>query len=153
MKKPWKTALLMVITAFAVLVIFYVFTALTASNTVPATRADKDSFGLGVHELTPPECAGMGLTNIVDIGAGETGTPANDLILGTDKADAEIRGGAGNDCILGGKGDERQKIGGVWSPGLYGDDGDDVLIGGPGNHDYCDGGAGTDTYYSCEVTY
>ena len=83
----------------------------------------------------------------------ETGTPANDLILGTDKADAEIRGGAGDDCILGGKGNERQRIGTGWGPGLYGEDGDDVLIGGPGNNDHCDGGLGTDIYYSCETTY
>ncbi|NQS92149.1 MAG: hypothetical protein HQ574_07025, partial [Chloroflexi bacterium] len=121
MKNPLKTTFLMLIVAFAGLVLFNVFTALTASNTVPVTRADKNSIGLGVHELTPPECEGMGLNNIVDIGAGETGTPANDLILGTDKADAEIRGGAGNDCILGGKGNERQRIGGVWSPGVYGE--------------------------------
>ena len=26
-------------------------------------------------------------------------------------------------------------IGGVWSPGLYGEDGNDVLIGGPGIND------------------
>ena len=104
-----------------------------AANTIPASRADKNSFGLGVTELTPPECAGMGLTNIVDIGAGETGTSANDLILGTDKNDTEIRGGAGNDCILGGKGHERQKIDKVWGPGIFGEEGDDVIIGGPGN--------------------
>jgi len=36
---------------------------------------------------------------------------------------------------------------------LYGEGGNDVLIGGPGNNDHCDGGSGTDTYYSCETTY
>jgi hypothetical protein len=137
----------------AVLVLIPILTAFTAANTVPTTRADINRLGLDPNQLAPPECAGMGLTNIVLIGAGETGTDANDLILGTDKNDAEIRGGKGNDCILGGKGNERQKIDNVWSPGLYGDEGDDVLIGGPGNNDYCDGGDGSDSYYSCEITY
>ena len=44
-----------------------------------------------------------------------------------------------------------QKIDKVWGPGIFGEDGDDVLIGGPGNNDMCDGGAGTDTFYSCET--
>ena len=153
MKRYWRPAAVFVVLIFAVVVSVFVFNAFAAANTVPLTRADKDSIGLGVTELTPPQCAGMGLTNIVDIGAGETGTSANDLILGTDKADAEIRGGAGNDCILGGKGNERQKIGKDWGPGIFGEEGDDVIIGGPGNHDYCDGGPGNDTYYSCEITY
>lgn len=130
-----------------------VFSAVAASNTMPSVRADEDSFSISADDLKPPECSGITLTNIVDIGAGETGTPANDLILGTDKADAEIRGGAGDDCILGGKGNERQRIGTDWAPGLYGEEGDDVLIGGEGNNDYCDGGPGTDLYYSCETTY
>lgn len=130
-----------------------VFTAVAAAINLPTVRADQDTFNLTADDLKPPECNGITLTNIVDVGAGETGTPANDLILGTDKSDAEIRGGAGDDCILGGKGDERQKIGKDWGPGLFGEEGNDVLIGGPGSHDHCDGGVGTDTYYSCETTY
>lgn len=153
MKMNWRPAAIFVVLIFAVVVIVFVFNAYTAANTVPLTRADKDSIGVGVNELQPPECVGLGLTNIVDIGAGETGTSANDLILGTDKADAEIRGGEGNDCILGGKGNERQRSGTEWVPGIYGDGGDDVLIGGPGNQDYCDGGTGSNTYYGCEVCF
>jgi Ca2+-binding RTX toxin-like protein len=153
MKMKWRPAVVIMVLIFSVLVIVSVTNAFSDANTIPQTRADKDSIGLGVNELQPPECVGMGLTNIVDIGAGETGTSANDLILGTDKADAEIRGGAGNDCILGGKGNERQKIGKDWGPGIFGEEGDDVIIGGPGNQDYCDGGPGNDTYYSCETTY
>ena len=127
--------------------------AIAAAITMPSIRVDEESFIIEADDLKPPECNGITLTNIVDVGAGETGTPANDLILGTDKADTEIRGGAGDDCILGGKGNERQRIGTSWAPGLYGEDGDDVLIGGPGNNDYCDGGPGADLYYSCETTY
>ena len=137
----------------AALILIPILTAYTAANTVPFSRADENQLGLDANDLAPPECAGMGLTNIVDVGAGETGTDANDLILGTDKNDAEIRGGAGDDCILGGKGNERQRIGKDWGPGLFGEEGNDVLIGGPGNLDYCDGGPGTDLYFSCETTY
>ena len=153
MSKSNRTVILSIVIIFSIIVFTNVFAAITASNTVPDTLADKNSYGVSANVLKPAECSGINLTNIVDVGAGETGTPANDLILGTDKADAEIRGGAGDDCILGGKGNERQKIDKVWSPGLYGDAGNDVLIGGPGNQDYCDGGDGTDTYYSCETTY
>jgi hypothetical protein len=153
MKQNWRIGGFVIVSIFAVLVILSVLTAYSAANTVPLTLADRDSIGLGVNELQPPECVGLNLTNIVDIGAGETGTSANDLILGTDKADAEIRGGAGDDCILGGKGNERQKVGKDWGPGIFGEEGNDVIIGGPGNHDHCDGGAGTDTFYSCENTY
>jgi len=153
MKRYWRPIAAFTVLIFSVLVVISVIGAFAAANTVPSTLADKNSIGLGVNELQPPECVGLGLTNIVDIGAGETGTSANDLILGTDKADAEIRGGAGNDCILGGKGNERQKIGKDWGPGIFGEEGDDVIIGGPGNHDHCDGGPGNDTYYSCETTY
>ena len=152
-KNKWRIPVILVVSVIAILVIISALTAYTAANTVPLTYADKDSIGVGVNELQPPECVGMNLTNIVDIGAGETGTSANDLILGTDKNDAEIRGGAGDDCILGGKGNERQKIGKDWGPGIFGEGGNDVIIGGPGNHDHCDGGPGSDTYYSCETTY
>jgi len=153
MNIKWRWILSILVLGTAAVLVLTVINARTAANTVPVTRVDKDSMGTTANDLKPSECSGINLTNIVDVGAGETGTSANDLILGTDKADAEIRGGDGDDCILGGKGNERQKIDKVWSPGLYGEGGNDVLIGGPGNNDHCDGGSGTDTYYSCETTY
>ena len=153
MRKRLSWILAGIVIGIGLLVLVPVLSAYTAANTVSTSWADQNTLGLTADELAPPECSGMGLTNIVYIGAGETGTPANDLILGTRKNDAEIRGGAGDDCILGGKGNERQRSGNQWVPGLYGEDGNDVLIGGPGRNDYCDGGNGTDTYYSCEVTY
>jgi len=149
----WKKILTLVILGLAVFIVISVFSALAATNTIPDTWADQESRSVSADLIKPSECSGITLTNIVDISAGETGTSANDLILGTDKADAEIRGGAGDDCILGGKGNERQKIDKVWGPGIFGEEGDDVIIGGPGNLDYCDGGPGNDTYYSCETTY
>jgi hypothetical protein len=153
MNTSYRKVLFFLILGLVVLVIISVFSSIAASNTVARSRADWDIKDLDANELKPIECDGINLTNIVSIGAGETGTSANDLILGTDKADKEIRGGAGNDCILGGKGNERQKIDKVWSPGIYGEAGNDVIIGGPGNKDHCDGGPGTDTYYSCETEY
>jgi Ca2+-binding RTX toxin-like protein len=149
----WKKILTLVILGFAVIIVISVFSALAATNTVPDTWADQESRSISADLLKPSECSGITLTNIVDIGAGETGTDANDLILGTRNNDAEILGGAGDDCILGGKGTDRQRIDKVWGPGIFGEEGNDVIIGGPGNQDHCDGGAGNDTYYSCETTY
>jgi len=151
MNKKWRIPIISLLALIFILVLLNVFGAFTAANTVPNTRADKDSIGTTANQLKPSECDGITLTNIVDIGAGETGTRENDLILGTDKADREIRGKAGDDCILGGKGNERQKSGNKWIPGIYGGRGNDVIIGGPGRKDMCDGGAGDDTFYSCET--
>ena len=153
MKIKWRKAAVIIVAVFSIGVVLTVLSAVAAANTVPVTRVDEDALSTSANALKPSQCSGINLTNIVDIGAGETGTSANDLILGTDKADPEIRGGAGDDCILGGKGNERQKIDKVWGPGIFGEEGDDVIIGGPGNNDYCDGGDGNDTYYSCETTY
>jgi hypothetical protein len=151
MISSWKKIVVVIIGLLAVFVLTGVFSAISAANTVPVTWANKNDLGINANAIKPWECAGIKLTNIVDIGAGQTGTSANDLILGTDKADPEIRGGAGDDCILGGKGNERQKIGQDWGPGIFGEEGNDVIIGGPGNNDHCDGGPGNDTYYSCET--
>jgi Ca2+-binding RTX toxin-like protein len=151
MNQGIRKMILFIFAGTAVVVITTVLSAVAASNTVPGSRADKDSIGINANTIKPAQCSGITLTNIVDIEKGETGTSANDLILGTDKVDEEIRGGAGDDCILGGKGNDRQKVGKDWIAGLYGEDGNDVLIGGPGNKDVCDGGAGTDTFYSCET--
>jgi Ca2+-binding RTX toxin-like protein len=152
MKKKYRGILIVVIIGATVLILLPVMNAFTAANTVPLSRADKDSIGLGVNELQPPQCVGLGLTNIVDVSAGENGTSANDLILGTPGNDIGVRGGAGNDCILGGGGNDRLFILFFYLPGLWGEDGNDVIIGGPGA-DVCAGGAGSDTFYSCETTY
>jgi Ca2+-binding RTX toxin-like protein len=146
----WRNRIIYIILGLTAVVIVSVFSAVAASNTVPLTRADKDSMGLSANELKPLQCSGITLTNIVDIGAGETGTGANDLILGTPGNDPVIRGGAGDDCILGGGGNDRRRF--FFFPGLFGDGGNDVLIGGPGT-DVCFGGAGSDSYYGCETEW
>ena len=141
-----------ILIGLAVVVVISVFTAVAASNTVSGSRAGQDQSSITGNDLKPAECAGINITNIVDIGAGESGTPGNDLILGTAGVDTVIRGGAGDDCILGGGGNDRRRFFIFWIPGLFGDEGDDVLIGGPGQ-DACYGGAGNDTYYGCETEW
>lgn len=104
-------------------------TAIAATNTVPSTRADKSSTGIGANTLKPAACAGLYLSGTVS-GAGTiTGTAGNDLILGSSGADT-IDGLGGNDCILGGGGD-------------------DVITGGEGT-DICLGGTGSNTFTDCE---
>lgn len=95
--------------------------ALTAANTVPATRAGLTSQSIGPNDLKPTDCAGITLTALV-VGSGVfEGVAANELILGGPGAD-QIRGRDGDDCVLGGGGDDQ----------LRGDAGTDVCIGGPG---------------------
>ncbi len=87
---------------------------------------------MGAYEgaFQPPTCGGEAIT--VDIGAGDSPTPGDDVILGT-PGDDIIFGGAGNDKICGGDGDDL----------LVGQDGDDTIFGGDGN-DSASGNAGDD---------
>ena len=152
MKKHWRKAGVLLTLGFGLLVTVSVLSATAASNTVPQTRADKDTLNISINDISPPQCSGINLTNIVNIGDGETGTAGNDLILGTSGDDMNIRGGGGDDCILGGGGNDRRFLIFFWIPGLWGEDGNDVLIGGPGT-DVCFGGNGTDTYFGCETEW
>ena len=105
--------------------------ALTATNTVSASRAERDITSITPDQKKPmPDCNGVTVTAIVTGGA--NGGNADELVLGLTTADANLRGQNGNDCILGGGGDDT----------LRGDNGIDVCIGGPG----------TDTFHStCET--
>lgn len=129
-----------------------VMSAVAATNTVDSSRADLNQDNITPNELKPVECSGIAITNLVDIGAGDSSTGGNDLILGTAGNDPVIDGGGGDDCILGGAGNDRRVIIIFQIPGLIGGDGDDVLIGGPGL-DVCYGGDGNDVYYECEVEW
>lgn len=102
---------------------------LTAANTVPSTNVGRSQQAIGVQNLAPPECAGMGLTTLVTNGNGSNG---NDLLLG-DAAANTLSGGNGNDCLVGGAGNDTLR--------------------GQGGTDVCIGGAGTDTYQQCETQY
>ena len=101
--------------------------AFTASNTVPATHAGRQQFTINANALKPAACAALNLTAIV---IGNTGTAANELVLGSAVADT-MTGKGGNDCILGGGGN-------------------DSITGGAGT-DVCIGGPGTDTFATCET--
>jgi Ca2+-binding RTX toxin-like protein len=102
--------------------------ALSASNTVPGTKAGRPTpVAITADTLKPSSCSGITLTTIV---SGVTGTSGNDLELGTAGVDA-ISSGAGNDCVLAGGGNDSINC------GL----GTDVALGGPG----------TDTFLNCET--
>ena len=105
--------------------------ALAATNAVPASNAERDVTGITVDQKKPrPACNAITLTVLVTGGA--NGGNSNDLVIGTAAADNPLRGMNGDDCILGGVGNDT----------LRGDGGTDVCI----------GGAGTDTFHAtCET--
>lgn len=110
-------------------IVLSALTAIAATNTVPATRADVDGIPIGYNDIRPPACAGIYIDNLITGSGSITGTAGNDLILASPGIDT-IDGLGGNDCILGGGSD-------------------DTLTGGDGN-DVCLGGPGTDTFFTCE---
>ena len=117
------------------LVTLSVIFALSAANTVPASKADYLTSAINANALKPTECAALNLTRVVVISHGDVPNNSNELILGTAGGET-INGGGGADCILGGGGDDT----------LLGGNGKDVLIGGPGN-DVLNGGGGADVCY------
>jgi Ca2+-binding RTX toxin-like protein len=100
-----------------------------ATNTVPSSNVGRSQRAIGVQDLAPPECAGMGLTTLVTNG---NGTNGNDLLLG-DAAANTLSGGNGNDCLVGGAGIDTLR--------------------GQGGTDVCIGGGGVDVYQQCETQY
>lgn len=105
--------------------------ALTATNAVPATRAERDVSTITVDSLKPRPACNAFVVTVLRTG-GANGGPANDLVLGTAGPNRPLRGFGGRDCIVGGAGADL----------LRGDGGNDVCIGGPG----------VDTFhFSCET--
>jgi hypothetical protein len=113
--------------AFIALVVVSAGAAFTAANVVPASKGHQSTNTIDANALKPTECASLSLTAVV---AGDTGTSANELILGTGAANSP-NGAGGDDCIVAG-------------------DGNDTIDGGAGT-DVCLGGSGTDTYFNCET--
>lgn len=111
------------------------FGASADANTTPSSAAAAISEVTTAQDLAPPECAGMGLTNVVSGSGSLNGTSANDLITGSAGADT-IDGKAGDDCIVGGDGNDD----------LKGGAGNEVILGGGGD-DSIDGGAQSDICY------
>ena len=123
-----RTLVRLLVVAAAFLMLATVSHAVTAGNTVPATKAGRQQFTIDANALKPAACASINLTAIV---TGLNGTAANELVLGTAAANT-INGRGGDDCILGGGGN-------------------DAITGGAGTNDICIGGPGTDTFTTCET--
>jgi Ca2+-binding RTX toxin-like protein len=157
----------MVWRALVVLAFFLAITgsvyAFAAANTVPPTRLGNmqvrnyvGNDALKAQDFAPPECDPIrsSLTSIVYIGSS---TPTNDseLVLGRPVADT-INALGGDDCILGGGGNDGlcggqivrigrgTEIEIVCTEGVSNNN--DVIIGGPGN-DSVAGGPGWDVCY------
>lgn len=103
---------------------------LTATNTLPTTRAGQSAEAIAANSLKPGACGGISLSDRA-VGSGSfSGTGASELVIGSGGADT-IAALGGSDCVLGGGGD-------------------DEIDGGAGA-DVCLGGAGTDTFIDCET--
>ena len=79
--------------------------ALAATNSVPMSRAERDVSAVTVDQKKPkPACNGITVTVLVT-GGGDGGN-GDDLVIGTAAADTNLRGKNGDDCILGGGGND-----------------------------------------------
>ena len=114
-----------------VLMFASLLSALTASNTVPLTRAGNPSDPVTAQKLKPSQCGPLTLSGTVTGTGTFNGTAGNDLVLAGPAADRPD-GRGGNDCLLGGGGNDQ----------ITGGTGTDVCIGGPGS----------DTFSGCEAS-
>ena len=107
--------------------------AVTATNTIPVSRADDLSRAIGVNDVKPSQCAGLTLTDVL-AGSGTINDPNGNatLVLGSAGADT-INARNLDDCVVAGGGN-------------------DSINGGAGS-DVCIGGPGTDTFTNCETSY
>lgn len=105
-------------------------TAVTATNTVPASQLGQRVLTTTPNALKPSACSATNVTTKV-VGNGTfSGTNGANLIASGAGSDS-ISALGGNDCILGGAGD-------------------DTIDGGAGT-DICIGGPGTDNFRNCET--
>src|SRR5690349_17279929 len=78
--------------------------ALAAANSVPVSGKLDTTVALTVQHLKPQDCNGLALTAyVITPGGSFKNNGASALLLGTPGFD-DIRGGGGNDCIVGGAG-------------------------------------------------
>ena len=125
-----RLPLLVAGSALGVLIVATVVTAVTATNTVPPTRAGEDRRAIELGSLAPSECESIVLGNKVTGSGVLAGSAGNDWIIGSDGIDT-IEALGGDDCI-------------------QGRGGNDIIDGGPGS-DVCLGGGGNDTFVACET--
>jgi Ca2+-binding RTX toxin-like protein len=140
------------------LILVSAFSTMAATNTVDESGASNTFHQATAEELKPSICTQTLDDNVVTGGFLISDGNQSSLVLGTSGTNL-IGAGGGDDCVLGGGGNDRLWFI-VWLGGLDGGDGDDVILGGNGNdrlmggagNDYCDGGAGTDNSDgSCET--
>jgi trimeric autotransporter adhesin len=106
--------------------------------------------GEGIEQVRFADGTVWSRQQLIDAYRAQSGTPGDDLFIGTEKADTfdglggndRIEGGDGNDVLRGGDGDDVIE-GGRGEDRLEGGAGDDFLSGGTGT-DHLDGGAGYD---------
>ena len=122
-----KKILRLILISLSMMIVLSAIYAYTASNTVPESGMHYEAQAITANDLKPADCSSLDLSNYI---VGDTGTTANDLLLGGSTADT-LTGSDGNDCIVAGSGD-------------------DSLDGGNGS-DICIGGDGTDTFLDCET--
>jgi Ca2+-binding RTX toxin-like protein len=107
----------------------------------PRSEFPKDSGAVEIPSLVGVTlCRGLLIT--VDIGAGQTPTSGDDVILGT-AGDDVIEAGDGNDIVCAGDGNDTV-LGQNGNDTIDGEGGDDLIIGAAGN-DTITGGPGDDT--------
>ena len=107
-----RSARLLAAGALGVLAVVSVWSADTASNSVPPSRLGESFHPTSPNELKPPECAALTLVNtIVATGQTLTGTNQADLLIGN-ASTRTISGRQGNDCIVGNAGSQTLDGGG-----------------------------------------
>ena len=119
-----RNILRLVTIAMAGLIPFSGIFAMAANNVVPITYLTDRSSIVTANHLKPAACSAITLTRILSCpmtGGACNGTDASELIIGSPLED-DIDSGKGDDCIVGGGGDDK----------IRGEQDMNVCIGGPG---------------------
>jgi len=139
--QPRRRIVSAIIVGFLFVVILSLFTAHTASVSIPSGSFNEYALPVVPSDFLPDICKDNGITSVDNLvvvtGGGWTeGTLQSDLILGNEQ-DNQLRARGDDDCVLGGDGADR----------IVGNPGNDVLVGGDGN-DNIAGGAGDDIIFA-----
>jgi hypothetical protein len=83
-------------------------TSLTASTTVPPSRAGDSSFARQIGQLTPAGCSSLTLTTLQVVSGTVSNSASGVLIIGSANVD-NITDTGSNNCIVGGAGKDNIK--------------------------------------------
>jgi Ca2+-binding RTX toxin-like protein len=122
-----RVSVLVLVAAIIVLAFFAFANAILGVNSPP--RLGQNTSGINPYALEPQLCRDNAVVPTLIL-AGNAGTNASELILGTNTGN-NMTGSGGNDCIVGGAGND--------------------TINGGGRSDVCIGGPGNDRFTNCEV--